>query len=224
MMEAGTWSLIATLGWSGGVGLLAAIAAPWLRRLSGAAKTDTDVTAWYLRRGGCAGIGALVGAVCAGWAATQPRAVMPALALVLVTACGASLVDAASFRLPDVLVLRGWAVGAALLIAGALFDGSPRRLASALAISCGTWAVFAALAWIYPAGMGYGDVKLAGMLALATGWWGPTIAVAAVIGAFIVGGLVGLGLMVSRRARGSTPIPFGPALVVAAALVPLALG
>ena len=51
-----------------------------------------------------------------------------------------------------------------------------------------------------------------------------TIAVAAVIGAFIVGGLIGVALMASKRARGSTPIPFGPALVLAAALAPLALG
>lgn len=218
-----SWA-ISLLAWCCGVGLLGAAVSPWLLRLAKNARTAPLKTPWYLTRSGCAAVGVITGAVCAAWASHQSAAVMPGLALILITACGASLVDAASFRLPDVLVLRGWAAGAVFLTVGALAHGSPSRLVTAIAISLGSWAVFASLAWIYPAGIGYGDVKLTGMLALATGWWGLTIAVAAVIGAFTVGGLIGVALMASKRARGSTPIPFGPALVLAAALAPLALG
>ena len=214
---------MALIAWCCGGALLAAAVSPWLLSLAHRSDQQPAKTPWYLTRFGCAAMGALLGAVCAGWSLHQPLAAMPGLAIILFAATGASLVDAATFRLPDVLVLRGWAVGAVALTAGAFLDGDPRRLAIALAISAVSWAVFAALAWAYPPGMGYGDVKLAGMLALATGWWGVTIAVAAVIGAFVVGGFIGIALMALRRARGSTPIPFGPALVVAAALVPLAL-
>jgi leader peptidase (prepilin peptidase)/N-methyltransferase len=69
-----------------------------------------------------------------------------------------------------------------------------------------------AAAWIYPAGMGVGDVKLAGVLGL---FLGRAVAPAMLL-AFLLGSLVGVGVMVVKgvQAGRKTRIPFGPFLAV----------
>jgi leader peptidase (prepilin peptidase)/N-methyltransferase len=57
--------------------------------------------------------------------------------------------------------------------------------------------------------MGMGDVKLAGMIGLATGFPGIVVAVYAAI---LCGGLAAAFLLVSRRKGRRDPIPFGPFL------------
>ena len=72
------------------------------------------------------------------------------------------------------------------------------------------------LASIYPAGMGFGDVKLAGVLGIYLGWlgWGELV-VGAFLG-FLFGGVVGLLLMAVRRAGRKSSIPFGPYMLAGA--------
>ena len=65
------------------------------------------------------------------------------------------------------------------------------------------------------AGMGLGDVKLIVPLALLLGW--PEIAVG-IFAAFVVGAVFGLGLVGLRRAQLKQPIPFGPFLIIGAAI------
>ena len=66
--------------------------------------------------------------------------------------------------------------------------------------------------------MGFGDVKLAGVLGLYLAWlgWGQ-LAVGA-FAAFVVGAFVGIGLMVFNGAGRKTKIPFGPFMLVGAAI------
>jgi leader peptidase (prepilin peptidase)/N-methyltransferase len=61
-------------------------------------------------------------------------------------------------------------------------------------------------------GMGWGDVKLAGLIGLATGF--PMVLVAIVLGAGL-GAIVGVVLMAVRKKVMKSPIPFGPFLSVA---------
>jgi len=67
-----------------------------------------------------------------------------------------------------------------------------------------------------PGGMGGGDVKLAAFLGLITGLPG---AILAVLGSFVLGGVVALALLLSGLAKRKTPVPFAPFLVVAAFVV-----
>jgi len=61
-------------------------------------------------------------------------------------------------------------------------------------------------------GMGWGDVKLAGLIGLATGF--PMVLVAIVLGA-VLGGIVGVVLMAVKKKGMKSRIPFGPFLSVA---------
>ena len=80
----------------------------------------------------------------------------------------------------------------------------------------GLFAVYYGMASIYRGGMGFGDVKLAGVIGLFLGWlgWGP-LAVGA-FSAFLLGGLFSLVLVMTRGATGRTAIPFGPWMIVGA--------
>jgi leader peptidase (prepilin peptidase)/N-methyltransferase len=64
--------------------------------------------------------------------------------------------------------------------------------------------------------MGFGDVKLAGVLGMYLAWLGwPELLVGAFL-AFLLGGVVGGGLMAARRAGRKSRIPFGPFMLLGA--------
>ena len=66
------------------------------------------------------------------------------------------------------------------------------------------------IAFIYPAGMGMGDVKLATFIGLVVGF--PSVFAALLI-SFVAGGLVGGGLLLTGLKGRKDPIPFAPFLV-----------
>lgn len=81
------------------------------------------------------------------------------------------------------------------------------------------FALLFALAMLSPSGMGFGDVKLGALIALFSGWIGYAAAAMAIAAGFVVGALVALGLVLSRRRGLRDAIPMGPALLVGAWLV-----
>ena len=68
-------------------------------------------------------------------------------------------------------------------------------------------------ALIYSKGMGWGDVKMAGLIGLMTGF--PRIFVG-ILGAIILGGLVAIILLLTKKKGRKEGIPFGPFLALAA--------
>jgi leader peptidase (prepilin peptidase) / N-methyltransferase len=60
-----------------------------------------------------------------------------------------------------------------------------------------------------PAGMGLGDIKLGVLIGLIVGF--PEAALAVML-AFVLGGTIMGGLLLARRVRRKTPVPFGPFL------------
>ena len=66
------------------------------------------------------------------------------------------------------------------------------------------------IAFVYPAGMGMGDVKLATFVGLVVGF--PSVCVALLL-SFVAGGLVGGGLLLTGLKGRKDPIPFAPFLV-----------
>jgi leader peptidase (prepilin peptidase)/N-methyltransferase len=75
------------------------------------------------------------------------------------------------------------------------------------------FALFLLIAIVSRGGMGWGDVKLAALIGLATGF--PLVFVAIIMGA-ILGGIAAVALMIAKRRTRRETIPFGPFLAVAA--------
>ncbi|NYV77806.1 prepilin peptidase, partial [Streptomyces sp. UH6] len=72
---------------------------------------------------------------------------------------------------------------------------------------------FLVLHLISPAGMGFGDVKLALAIGAALGWYGWGVLLLGAFAGFLSGGLYGLGLVLLRRGGRRTEMPFGPFLL-----------
>jgi leader peptidase (prepilin peptidase)/N-methyltransferase len=78
--------------------------------------------------------------------------------------------------------------------------------------------VYFLLVLAYPAGMGFGDVKLAGVLGLYLGYLGwPTWFTGWFFG-FLLGGVFGILALVFRRASRKTKVPYGPFMIAGALL------
>src|SRR5690348_13028963 len=69
-------------------------------------------------------------------------------------------------------------------------------------------AFFGVLLLISPAGIGMGDLKLAGPLGAYLGWLGATAFMAGLLAAWLLAAVTGLALLLAHRADRSTQIPF----------------
>jgi leader peptidase (prepilin peptidase)/N-methyltransferase len=77
---------------------------------------------------------------------------------------------------------------------------------------------FFTLAFIYPAGMGFGDVRLAGLVGGVLGYLSWSYWVIGSFAGFFLGAVVGIGLIAVRRGGRRTAVPFGPFMVAGALL------
>jgi leader peptidase (prepilin peptidase)/N-methyltransferase len=119
-------------------------------------------------------------------------------------------------RLPDALVLPSYAVGAVLLTAASIAQNDGWSLARA-GIGIVAMGGFYGILWlVYPAGMGFGDVKTAGLLGMHAGFLGWANLCLAWFAGPMLGGLVVLVGLVFRKLSRKSAIPYGPALIVGA--------
>jgi len=75
------------------------------------------------------------------------------------------------------------------------------------------FALFLLIAIVSRGGMGWGDVKLAALIGLATGF--PLVFFSIIMGA-ILGGIVAVALVIAKKRKRRQTIPFGPFLALAA--------
>jgi leader peptidase (prepilin peptidase)/N-methyltransferase len=129
------------------------------------------------------------------------------------------LIDVRSRRLPNALVLPGFAFALVGLVWQALARGSPEVLLAPLL--CGAAVGAAMLALASGGGLGMGDVKLATLLAVAlTGAVAPESGLAAAVlaflgGAFLAGGAAGFAQVIHASDGAREEVPFGPVLLAA---------
>jgi leader peptidase (prepilin peptidase)/N-methyltransferase len=193
-----------------------------------APRDNVPVLSWLLLHGRCRACAEpisarypLVELVTAGlFAAVALRfgAHLELLAFLYLAAIGVALalIDLDVHRLPNALTLPSYPVGAVLLTGAALVRHQPHLLLRAAIGMAALYLFYFLLVLIKPGGMGWGDVKLSGVLGMYLGYlgWG-TLAVGAFL-AFLIGGLVGVALMLAGRAGRKSKIPFGPYMVVGA--------
>lgn len=123
-------------------------------------------------------------------------------------------IDFRVWLLPTRIIAPSYAVvGALLLIATAVTGDLDALKRSALG-----WLIAGAVFWVlwrFTPGMGYGDVRLSGVLGLALGWLGWGELLTGVYAGFLVGTLGWIPLRLLRVTR-SRKFPFGPFMLVGA--------
>ncbi len=127
-----------------------------------------------------------------------------------------ALIDLDTHRLPDAIVLPSYGVALLLFSTACLLGVDWGVLLRALIGMAALYLFYLVLRLVRPGGMGGGDVKLAGLLGLYLGWVGWGALVVGAFAAFLLGGVFGVALMVSRRAGRRTAIPFGPWMLAGA--------
>ncbi|OPG10164.1 prepilin peptidase [Streptomyces sp. GKU 895] len=129
-----------------------------------------------------------------------------------------AVVDLKVQRLPDPLTLPFAAAALALLGALSFVPEHTgdwlHALYGSLALGGGYFVLFL----INPAGMGFGDVKLALGTGAVLGWYGWATVMLGTFAGFLLGALYGGALIVVRKAGRKTAIPFGPFLIMGAFL------
>ncbi|WP_258947460.1 prepilin peptidase [Lentzea californiensis] len=140
------------------------------------------------------------------------------LAFAYLGAVGVALafIDTAVQRLPDVLTLPAYPLVLALLTLAALTGGTFGALGRAVLGGLALAFAYRVLEFLNPAGMGFGDVKLSGVVGMALGWLGwPVLLVGAAL-AFVLSALVSLVLLLLRRITLKSALPFGPFMLLGA--------
>ncbi|MEY2419772.1 MAG: leader peptidase (prepilin peptidase) / N-methyltransferase, partial [Actinomycetota bacterium] len=103
---------------------------------------------------------------------------------------------------------------AALLVIAAVVDGDAVALKRAALCGLGGFGALLVLHIISPNGMGFGDVRLAGLIGLDLGWLGVEQVVVGVFAGFVFAATVGIALLATRRRKTKDAVPFGPFLAL----------
>jgi leader peptidase (prepilin peptidase)/N-methyltransferase len=194
------------------------------------ARHNVPVLGWLVLRGRCADCGApispryplvelLTGVlfVLVTWRLIQLDQLAALPAWLAFTALGIALsaIDLDTKRLPNTLVLPAYPVLAVLLVGAAAVSGDRWAAARAGLGALALFGFFLVLALIYPAGMGMGDVKLAGVLGLVLGYLSWSAVVVGAFAGFFLGAVVGVVVLAAGGSR-KTAMPFGPFMVIGA--------
>ena len=194
---------------------------------------NIPVIGWLVLRGRCASCGAPISAryplveiltgalfVLVAWRIWDLDLASAVPAYLYFTAAGIALsaIDLDVRRLPNAIVLPSYPVLAVLLAVSALWQHDGWSLVRAFVGGAALFAFFLAVVFLYPAGMGFGDVRLAGLVGGVLGYlsWS-TLLVGSFLG-FLLGAVVGVGLIAVRGGGRRTAVPFGPFMVAGALL------
>ena len=142
----------------------------------------------------------------------------PAFCALMVGLAGLSWIDLRTKRLPREIIHTTALVGVPLLVVAALVEHQPKRL---WMLVLGAAINLAVMGLIYVAsrgGMGDGDVRLSPLLGAYLGFLNPGLAPVGLFFGFILGAVVGVGLLVTRKAGRRTAVPFSPFLAAGSVL------
>jgi leader peptidase (prepilin peptidase)/N-methyltransferase len=195
-----------------------------------APRDNVPVVSWLLLRGKCRHCGEpisarypfvelLTGAVFAGLAARLGADwALPAYLYFGAVCVALALIDLDHKRLPNALTLPSYGVGLVLLGGAALLTHEPHLVVRAVVGMAVLYAIYFLLVLAYPAGMGFGDVKLAGVLGLYLAYLGWSTWFVGWLLGFMLGGVFGVLAIALRKASRKTQVPYGPFMILGALL------
>jgi leader peptidase (prepilin peptidase) / N-methyltransferase len=194
---------------------------------------NVPVVGWLVLRGRCADCDAPISAryplveaatgllfVAVAWRVVDLglAAALPAYLYVTAVGIALALIDLDTRRLPNVLVLPSYPVLAILLVVSAGVRDDWWSLARAGIGGAALFAFYLLVVLAYPAGIGWGDVKLAGLLGAVLAHLSWVCLVVGAFGGFLLGAVVGVAVMAAGRGGRKTALPFGPFMIAGAVL------
>lgn len=128
-----------------------------------------------------------------------------------------SAIDLDVRRIPNVIVVPGVICALAWVTGSFAARRDLHGLFEAVIVSVVAFSLLLLIA-VISGGMGFGDVKLAAFVGLVTGRFGWEVTFVAILGAFLIGGVVALVLLATKQVGRKDAISFGPSLALAATI------
>ena len=132
-----------------------------------------------------------------------------------------SLIDITTHRLTRSVTMRAAFVGGPLLSIAAIANNQPGKIGVMALSFTAALLTFMALSLASKRGIGAGDVRLAAVVAMFLGYLGAQYVFQGLALGFIIGGVVALLLLITRKANRNTRIAFGPYICIGAMAVVL---
>ena len=198
-----------------------------------AERDNIPIVSWIVLRGRCRSCGTRIpvryplveAATAVLFAAVAVRfgltAELPAFCIFLGALLALALIDLEHFLLPSRIIYSTLLIEAVVLGVTAVVDQRWVTLEHAVIAGLVAFLTFFMIHFIYPAGMAWGDLRLAGLIGFVLGWLGYQYVLVGLFLAFLSASIVGIALIAARRANGKTPIPFGVFLALGAVIAVL---
>ncbi len=161
------------------------------------------------------------GAVGGGHPALRRRLALPAYLVFFTSLLAISVIDFDLHIIPNRLVYPTIFVSVPLLALAAGAAGDWGQLRRALLGAALAWLGLLLVHLASPAGMGFGDVRLAFVLGLFLGWLSLRHVLTGIFLGFLLGAVIGVGLVLTRVRSRKDAVPFGPFLAGGAILAVL---
>jgi leader peptidase (prepilin peptidase)/N-methyltransferase len=188
------------------------------------------VISWVLLRGRCRHCGAPISvqyplvelATAALFAGLAGRFgydwALPAYLALFAGLVALSWIDVELLLLPKVIVWTVSVAVASLLLLAAAITGSWHDYGVAWACAAGWFVVFFVMNLASPRLLGFGDVRLAPVLGLGLGWLGVGYVILGFFAANLIGAVIGIALILTKRLERQSRIPYGVFLALGTAL------
>ncbi len=195
-----------------------------------AEKDNIPVVSWLLLRGRCRHCRAsispqypLVELACAGlFAGLAARLgydwALPAYLVLFAGLLALSVIDVETLLLPRAIVWPLSIAVTALFVLAAAITGQWHDLLVGALSGAAWFAVFYAMNLASPRILGFGDVRLAPVLGLALGWLGWRYVLLGFFAANLIGAVIGIALIASKRISRQQQIPYGVFLAAGCAV------
>lgn len=191
-------------------------------------KDNVPVLSWLMLRGRCRDCGASIaarypmveaatGVLFAGtYLVIGPVWVLPAYLVFVATTVALVLTDLDHKRIPNRILYPATAAVVVLLVAGAAADRTWSDVPRGLMGGAIYFGILLLIALVARGGFGMGDVKLAFLLGATLAFQSWDTLWSGIFLAFLIGGLVSLLLLMTKKKGRKDAIPFGPPLILGA--------
>jgi leader peptidase (prepilin peptidase) / N-methyltransferase len=162
----------------------------------------------------CGAVAAVAGGLL-GWSLGMSAGLVAWLVLAVVGGV-LGYIDTRTRYLPSAIIWPSYLLVGSALVVGAAVSGEWGALRRAVIAGVIGFGVFYLLWFAFPRGVGFGDVRLSGLLSLALGWLGWGELVTGLYGGFFLGAVIGIVLTLAKVFKRRQLFPFGPFMLVGA--------